>query len=59
MTAQEHGAGATYLHVGYDLQRNGGQVQRVHDKVHQVPPVVDVVLEATVPHLLDLCPDES
>lgn len=50
---------SSYLGVGYDLERNGGQVQRVHDEVHQVPPVMDVILEAAVPHLLNLSPDES
>lgn len=49
----------SYLGVGYNLERYGGQVQRVHDKVHQVPPVMDVILETTVPHLLNLSPDES
>ena len=48
-----------HLGVGHDLQGDGGQIEGVHDEVHEVPPVVDVVLEAAVPHLLDLCPDES
>lgn len=48
-----------HLGVGHDLERNGGQVERIHDKVHQVPPVVDVILETSIPHLFDLGPDES
>lgn len=49
----------SYLGEGYNLERNGGQVQRVHDEVHQVPPVMDVILETAVPHLFNLSPDES
>lgn len=54
-----HPGRTPYLGVGYDLERDGGQVQGIHDEVHQVPPVVDVVLETTVPHLFNLSPDEA
>lgn len=50
---------SSHLHECYNLQGDGCQVERVHDKVHEVPPVVDVILEPTVPHLFDLCPDET
>lgn len=48
-----------YLSVGYNLEWNSGQVKGVHNKVHQVPPVMDIVLKTTIPHLFDFCPDES
>lgn len=48
-----------YLYIGHYLQWYGGQVEWVHGEVHQVPPVVDVLCESTVPHLLNLCPDEA
>lgn len=50
---------ALYLHIRHNLEGNGRKVQGVHDEVHQVPPVVQVVLDTAVPHLFDLSPYEA
>lgn len=47
---------ALYLNICNDLQGNGRNVQGVHNEIHQVPPVVQVVLDPAVPHLFDLGP---
>ena len=48
-----------YFVVGDDPERDGGDVERVSDKVDDVPHVVDVLTEANVPKLLDLAPDQT
>lgn len=47
---------SNYLYKRNDLQGDCGQIQGVHHKVHEIPPVVDVILQAAVPHLLNLSP---
>ena len=49
----------SYLHERHDFQGDCRQIQGVHHEVHQIPPVVDVILKATVPHLLDFPPNET
>lgn len=54
-----HCCDATYLYICHNLQWNGCKIQGIHHKVHKIPPVMDVILKSTIPHLLDLRPYES
>lgn len=56
MVDSGHPYDAQYLYISDNLQWNGCKIQGVHYKVHQVPPVIYVVFEATIPHLFDLGP---
>ena len=51
--------GVYYVKISHSSQSDGGHVEGVGDKVHDVPHVADVLLEADVPELLDLGPDEA
>lgn len=48
-----------YLDVCDNFQGDGCQVERIHCKIHQVPPVVYILVEASVPHLLDFSPNKT
>lgn len=48
-----------YLDIGHNLQGNSCQVEGVHCKIHQIPPIMDVFSESTIPHFLYLPPDET
>ncbi len=48
-----------YLNIGNNLQGDGCKIEGIHHKVHEIPPVMDVILKSTIPHLLDLRPYES
>jgi len=47
------------LDVGDKAQRDGGDVERVGDEVEDVPHVMRVLVQAAVPELLDLDPDQA
>ena len=49
----------SYIKVGDSSEPDGCDVEGVCDEVHDVPHVADVLLEAHVPQLLDLRPDET
>lgn len=49
---------ATYFYKRNNFQRNRSQVQRIHYKIHQIPPVVNIILQSTVPHLFNFAPDK-
>ena len=54
-----HLARLNYIKIGHSPQSDGGHVERVGDEVHDVPHVIDVLLQSHVPQLLDLTPDQS
>ena len=56
---QNLGTKLSYIEVGDSSESDGGDVEGVCDEVHDVPHVADVLLEADVPQLLDLRPDEA
>ena len=48
-----------YIKIGHGPQSDGGHVERVCDEIHDVPHIIDVLLQTHVPQLLDLAPDQS
>lgn len=49
----------SYLDISHNLQGNSCQVEWIHCKIHQVPPVMDVFSKSTIPHFLNLPPNET
>ena len=50
---------ATHVVVSTQPEADGGDVEGVGDEVDDVPHVADVLLQAHVPQLLDLTPDQA
>lgn len=48
-----------YLDVGNNFKGDSCKVEWVHCKIHQIPPVMYVLIESTIPHLLDFSPDKT
>lgn len=48
-----------YLDVGDNFKGDSCKIEGVHCKIHQIPPVMYVLIEATIPHFLDFSPDET
>lgn len=48
-----------YLDIGNNFKGDGCKIEGVHCKIHQIPPVMYVLIESTIPHFLDFSPDET
>lgn len=48
-----------YLDVGNNFKGDSCKIEGVHCKIHQIPPVMHVLIESTIPHLLDFSPDKT
>ena len=49
----------THVVVSTQPEADGGDVEGVGDEVDDVPHVADVLLQADVPQLFDLTPDQA
>lgn len=48
-----------YLDVGNNFKGDSCKIEGVHCKIHQIPPVVYVLIESAIPHFLDFSPDKT
>lgn len=48
-----------YLDVGHNFKGDSCKIEGVHCKIHQIPPVMYILIESTIPHFLDFSPDKT